>query len=98
MCVRWNSWAARPGVVVPDNLKSGVKKPNWYEPDTNPSYQEWASHYGVALLPARVRKPKDKAKAEGFDGKVIYRYAGSNDGPVFAAALQKAAPLSGAAK
>lgn len=53
-----------PEIVVPDNLKSGVKKPNWYEPDINPSYQEWASHYGVAVLPARVRKPKDKAKAE----------------------------------
>lgn len=53
-----------PAIVVPDNLKSGVKKPNWYEPDINPSYQEWASHYGVAVLPARVRKPKDKAKVE----------------------------------
>ena len=87
-----------PGVVVSGNLKSGVKKPNWYEPDINPSYQKWARHYGVALLPARMRKPKDKAKAEGFDGKVIYRHAGSNDGPVFVAALQKAAPLSVAGK
>lgn len=51
--------------VVPDNLKSGVKKPSFYEPDINPSYQEWARHYGVAVLPARVRKPKDKAKVEG---------------------------------
>ena len=50
--------------VVPDNLKSGVKKPSFYEPDINPSYQEWATHYGVAVLPARVRKPKDKAKVE----------------------------------
>lgn len=53
-----------PEVVVPDNLKSGVKKPCFYEPEINPSYQEWASHYGVAVLPARVRKPRDKAKAE----------------------------------
>jgi transposase len=51
-------------VVVPDNLKSGVKKPCFYEPDLNPSYQEWATHYGVAVLPTRVRKPKDKAKVE----------------------------------
>lgn len=53
-----------PELVVPDNLKSGVKKPGFYEPDLNPSYQEWAAHYGVAVLPTRVRKPKDKAKVE----------------------------------
>lgn len=53
-----------PEIVVPDNLKSGVIKAGFYEPDLNPSYQEWAAHYGVAVLPARVRKPKDKAKVE----------------------------------
>jgi transposase len=53
-----------PEIVVPDNLKSGVKAPSFYEPELNPSYQEWASHYGIAVLPARVRKPKDKAKVE----------------------------------
>lgn len=51
-------------LVIPDNLKSGVKKPGFYEPEINPSYQEWAAHYGVAVLPARVRKPRDKAKVE----------------------------------
>lgn len=53
-----------PKILRPDNLKSGVKKPNYYEPDINPSYQELAEHYHVAVLPARVRKPKDKANAE----------------------------------
>ncbi len=53
-----------PKILRPDNLKSGVKKPNYYEPDLNPSYQELAEHYHVAVLPARVRKPKDKANAE----------------------------------
>jgi len=53
-----------PRLVVPDNLKSGVKKPDFYEPDINPTYQEWAEHYKIAVLPARVRRPKDKAKAE----------------------------------
>lgn len=53
-----------PKILRPDNLKSGVKKPNYYEPDLNPSYQELAEHYHVAVLPARVRKPKDKAHAE----------------------------------
>ena len=53
-----------PEVVVPDNLKSGVKSPCRYEPEINPAYQEWAQHYGVAVIPARVRKPRDKAKVE----------------------------------
>jgi transposase len=53
-----------PKILRPDNLKSGVKKPNYYEPDLNPSYQELAEHYHVAVLPARVKKPKDKANAE----------------------------------
>jgi transposase len=51
-------------VIVPDNLKSGVKNPCTYEPDLNRSYAEFAEHYGIAVIPARVRKPKDKAKVE----------------------------------
>ena len=53
-----------PAVVVPDNLKSGVTKANYYEPDINPTYQDMASHYGLVVLPARVRAPRDKAKVE----------------------------------
>jgi transposase len=53
-----------PKIVRPDNLKSGVKSANRYEPELNPSYHELAEHYGVAVLPARVRKPKDKPHAE----------------------------------
>ena len=52
-------------VVVPDNLRSGVSRACRYEPDLNPSYAELAEHYGVAVVPARVRRPRDKAKAEG---------------------------------
>lgn len=51
-------------VLVPDNLKSGVRHPCRYEPDLNPTYQDFAAHYGVAVLPARVRTPRDKAKVE----------------------------------
>ena len=51
-------------IVVPDNLKTGVTKPNYYDPDINLAYQELAEHYQFAVLPARVRKPKDKGKAE----------------------------------
>jgi transposase len=53
-----------PEILIPDNLKSGVTKANYYEPDINLTYQEMAEHYGVAVLPARVRKPRDKAKVE----------------------------------
>ncbi|CAN5264200.1 IS21-like element ISPsy14 family transposase [soil metagenome] len=53
-----------PQAIVPDNLKSGVKRACRYEPDLNPAYQDFAEHYGVAILPARVRKPRDKAKVE----------------------------------
>jgi transposase len=52
-----------PCAIVPDNLKSGVSRVCRYEPDLNPSYQDFAEHYGVAILPARVRKPRDKAQA-----------------------------------
>jgi transposase len=55
-----------PEIIVPDNLKTGVKSPSRYEPDLNPTYQEMAAHYGIAVIPARVRKPKDNAKAELF--------------------------------
>lgn len=51
-------------IVVPDNLKSGVTKACRYEPDLNPTYQELAAHYGAAVIPARVRKPRDKSKVE----------------------------------
>ena len=53
-----------PEVLVPDNLKSGVSKTCRYEPDINPTYQDMATHYGTAVMPARVRKPQDKAKVE----------------------------------
>lgn len=53
-----------PEIIVPDNLKSGVTKTCRYEPDINPTYQEMASHYRCVVIPARVRKPKDKAKVE----------------------------------
>jgi len=51
-------------IVVPDNLRSGVTRACRYDPDLNASYQQWAEHYQVAVVPARPYKPKDKAKAE----------------------------------
>lgn len=53
-----------PKIVVPDNLRSGVSKACRYDPDLNRSYQQLAEHYGIAVIPARPYKPKDKARAE----------------------------------
>ena len=53
-----------PQILVPDNLKSGITKPDRYEAGVNRSYQDLAEHYGTCVIPARVKKPKDKAKAE----------------------------------
>lgn len=58
-------FGAAPFVLVPDNLKSGVARACRYEPDLNPGYLELAKHYGIAVVPARARKPRDKAKVEG---------------------------------
>src|SRR5439155_23641489 len=53
-----------PRLVVPDNLRSGVHKASFYDPEINRSYGMMAAHYGVGVLPARPRKPRDKAKVE----------------------------------
>ena len=53
-----------PRIIKPDNLKAGVKRASYYEPDLNPSYLKMAEYYGVAVLPTRIRKPKDKPNSE----------------------------------
>lgn len=53
-----------PAIMVPDNLASGVTTPCRYEPGINRTYQELAEHYGLAVIPARVKHPRDKAKVE----------------------------------
>src|ERR1700733_2525104 len=53
-----------PQAAVPDNLKAGITKPSRYEPGVNRTYQDLADHYGFVVLPARVRRPRDKAKVE----------------------------------
>lgn len=51
-------------IVVPDNLKSGVTKPDYYDPEVNRTYASFAEHYSTAVIPARIKKPRDKAKVE----------------------------------
>lgn len=53
-----------PELVVPDNTRTAVARTHRYEPDLNPTYQEMAMHYGVGVVPARPRKPRDKAAVE----------------------------------
>ena len=49
---------------VPDQLKSAITRPCRYEPDVNRTYEELAAHYGAVVVPARPRKPRDKALVE----------------------------------
>jgi transposase len=53
-----------PRLLVPDNLKSGVNKASFYDPEVNRSYAAMAWHYGVGILPARPKRPRDKAAVE----------------------------------
>ena len=53
-----------PALVVPDQLKTGVRDACRYEPILQRTYEEWAAHYQTAILPARPAKPRDKAKVE----------------------------------
>ena len=60
-----------PSALVPDNLKSAVIKANRYEPSVNQALEDFANHYNMAVVPARARKPKDKALVEN-QVKLIY--------------------------
>jgi len=53
-----------PRIIEPDNVKTAVKTPKYFEPVINSAYWELAQHYAVAIVPARVRKPKDKPVVE----------------------------------
>ena len=61
-----------PRIIVPDNCATAVnhKQSDWYTPKLNTVYYEMAEHYGIAIIPARVRKPKDKPEAEGNVGNI----------------------------
>ena len=57
-------WGGVPTLAVPDNTKTGVSKACRYDPDVNPTYHNFALHYGFGVLPARPYKPRDKAVVE----------------------------------
>ena len=60
----FNFFQGTPKVIYLDNLKTGVIKPDLYEPKINRSYAEMGLHYGVFINPCRPGKPKDKGKVE----------------------------------
>ncbi|MFI5399384.1 MAG: IS21 family transposase [Candidatus Binatia bacterium] len=57
-------WGGVTAIVVPDQLKSGVTRACRYEPEVQRTYGEWAQHYDCVIIPARPKKPRDKAKVE----------------------------------
>lgn len=57
-------------ILTPDNLKTGVIRVDWHDPEINKAYREMAEHYNTAVIPARVRHPKDKASVESTVGNI----------------------------
>ena len=66
----YNFFGGVTQILVPDNLKTGIIKNTRTELIVNKTYQEMAEHYGTAIIPARVRKPKDKSTVEGTVGVI----------------------------
>ncbi|MHB1038150.1 MAG: DDE-type integrase/transposase/recombinase [Pirellulales bacterium] len=57
-----------PKVLVIDNLKAAVTKPDWHDPELNPKIQSFCEHYGVTILPTKPRTPRHKGKVENSVG------------------------------
>ena len=66
----FNYFGGATRILVPDNLKTGVDKASRPDPKINKTYHEMAEHYGTAIIPARVKHPKDKPNAEGAVGTI----------------------------
>ena len=62
-----------PRLIVPDQTRSLIKRPDRYEPEPNRTYEEFAKHCGCALLAARPAHPRDKPKVEGATSREVYR-------------------------
>ena len=62
-----------PAIIVPDNLKAGVTKADRYEPQINPTYEDFARYYGCVVVPARPHRPRDKALVEAAVNTVYTR-------------------------
>ena len=69
--------------VIPDNTRTAVSRPDRYEPGINPVFDDFARHYGVVIMPTRVRHPRDKALVEGAVNLVYQRISSRLAGRVF---------------
>lgn len=69
--------------LIPDNLKTAVIRSDPYEPGLNPVFEDFARHYGVVIMPTRVRRPRDKALVEGAVRLVYQRISARLRGQVF---------------
>lgn len=65
-------WGGVTRIVAPDNLKTGVTKTDWYTPVINKAYHEMAEHYATAIIPCRVRAPKDY-----LQNRIIFKHSGT---------------------
>lgn len=86
--IRANEGALRyfggtPSALIPDNLKTAVSRSDPYEPGLNPVFEDFARHYAVVIMPARVRRPRDKALVEGAVRLVYQRISARLRGKVF---------------
>lgn len=70
-------------ILVPDNLKIGIIRVDWHDSEINKIYREMPEHYNTAVIPARVRHPKDKASMESTEGNISMDYYGSEKTNVF---------------
>lgn len=96
-----------PAAIVPDNLKSAVTRPGRYESELNEDFASFAEHHGCTIMPARVRKPKDKALVEDavkllyqriytkLDGRVFYDIESLNKAIWVELELHNNAPMTG---
>ena len=64
----FNRLGGLPRVVIPDNCKTAVSRSNYYDPQLNKAYYDLALYYNIAVIPARVRAPRDKSQVEGSIG------------------------------
>jgi transposase len=69
--------------LIPDNTATAVSHPDRYEPELHPVFDEFARHYGVVIMPTRVRRPRDKALVEGAVLLVYQRISCHLAGRVF---------------
>ena len=90
----FNFFAGCPRRVVCDNLRTGVIRPDLYDPRLNRAYAELAGHYGVLLDPARAFKPKDKPTVESLQRYIRSSWFGGRGWPCLAAMVDDAARWS----